>query len=110
VLDFWRASQLASEFEQRGLTVTSYPQTDVRLIPASQRLYDAVLEQRLVHPDDPRLNAHVHAAIARHSRRGWRIDRPSRGAGAQIDGVMALLMALDRSQHVEPPVRLLGWL
>ncbi|HXH89706.1 MAG TPA: terminase large subunit [Gaiellaceae bacterium] len=110
VLDFWRASGLASEFEQRGLTVVSYPQTDSRLIPASARLHAAILEQRLVHPDDPHLNAHVHAGIARHSRRGWRIDRPGTSAGEQVDGLIALAMALDRAEHVEQPVRLLGWL
>jgi phage terminase large subunit-like protein len=110
VLDFWRASGLASEFEQRGVRVVSYPQTDQRIIPASQRLWDAVVERRLVHPGDARLDAHVHAAISRTSRRGWRIDRPSKGPGHQIDGVMALLMALDRAEHIEPPVQLLGWL
>jgi phage terminase large subunit-like protein len=101
---------MASEFEQRGLTVVSYPQTDVRLVPASKRLYDAIIERRLVHPDDRRLNVHVHAAIARHSRRGWRIDRPGQGPGEQVDGVLALAMALDRAEHVEQPVQLLGWL
>jgi phage terminase large subunit-like protein len=110
VLDFWRASQLASEFEQRGLTVVSYPQTDSRLIPASQRLYDAVLDRTLVHADDPGLNAHVHAAIARHSRRGWRIDRPGQGPGEQVDGVLALAMALDRASFKPAEVKLLGWL
>src|SRR5215204_3260612 len=34
------------------------------MIPASQRLYDAIIERRLVHPNDPRLNAHVAAAVA----------------------------------------------
>jgi phage terminase large subunit-like protein len=115
VLDFWRAAALASEFEQRGLTVVSYPQTDSRLIPASKRLHDAVVDRRLVHPDDERLNAHVHNAVARHSRRGWRIDR--RGSANtptdNIDGLMALAMAVDRAeqpQEVVEPVRMLGWL
>jgi hypothetical protein len=48
------------------------------MIPASERLYDAVAHQRLTHPDDPELNEHVHAAIAKHSRRGWRLDKPDR--------------------------------
>ena len=108
VLDFWRASGLASEFEQRGLTVVSYPQTDSRMIPASQRLYDAVVEGRLVHPADPALDAHVSNAIARHSRRGWRIDRGERDRN--VDAVIALAMCLDRSAFRPEPVRLLGWL
>jgi phage terminase large subunit-like protein len=88
----------------------SFPQTDSRLIPASQRLYDAVIERRLVHPDDPRLNAHVHAAISRTSRRGWRIDRPGQGPGEQVDGVLALAMALDRASYKPAEVKLLGWI
>ncbi len=78
------------------------------MIPASKRLLDAVLEHRLVHGDDPDLNRHVHAAIARHSRRGWRLDRAERSE--PIDGVVALCMAVDRAQHRAEPVRLLGWI
>jgi hypothetical protein len=29
--------------------------------PAPQRLYDAIVEDRIVHPDDERLNRHVAA-------------------------------------------------
>ncbi len=78
------------------------------MIPASKRLLDAVLDSRIVHPDDPGLNAHVHAAVARHSRRGWRLDRAERSE--PIDGVVALCMAIDRSQYQPEPVRLLGWI
>jgi len=46
-------------------------------------------------------------AVARHTRRGWRIDR---AGAAPIDGCVALAMALDRAQHVAKPARLLGWL
>jgi len=108
VLDFWRASMLASELEQRGLTVVSYPQSDSRMIPASQRLHDVIVDRRLVHPDDQRLNAHVHDAVAKQTRRGWRLDRPP--GGAKVDGVIALAMAHDRSQQVPQKLQLLGWL
>src|SRR5581483_7235587 len=41
------------------------------------------------------------------ARRGWRIDR---AGAAPVDGVVALAMALDRAQHVQAAVGLLGWL
>ena len=65
-----------------------------------------MIEQRLVHPDHPALNEHVAAAVAKNSRRGWRLDR----ADKPIDGVLALCMALDRAEQpaAEAP-RLLGW-
>jgi phage terminase large subunit-like protein len=106
--DPWRAGQIGQELEQRGIRVSAFPQHDVRMIPASQRLYDAIIERRLVHPDDERLNAHVAATIARHGRRGWRIDKANRSD--KIDGCVALAMALDRLENRPEPTRLVGWL
>jgi phage terminase large subunit-like protein len=106
--DPWRAGQIGQELEQRGIRVSAFPQHDARMVPASQRLYDAIIERRLVHPDDPRLNAHVAAAVARHGRRGWRLDKASRSD--KIDGAVALVMALDRLENRPQPAKLIGWL
>jgi hypothetical protein len=55
------------------------------------------------------LNAHVAAAVAKHGRRGWRIDQAERGAN--IDGLVALVMAHEARTAPEPePTRVLGWL
>ena len=56
VYDPWRAGQMAQEWEQRGIRAVAFPQSDSRMIPASERLYDAIVHGRLVHPDDPELN------------------------------------------------------
>ena len=45
-LDPWRAVALG-EREREGVTVSTFPQQDARVIPASQRLYDAVINQRI---------------------------------------------------------------
>ena len=37
----------------------------------------------------------------------WRLHRAGRDP---IDAVIALAMALDRAEHREEPVRMLGWL
>jgi phage terminase large subunit-like protein len=47
-------------------------------------------------------------AIARHSRRGWRLDRPNRTD--RIDAVVALCMAVERAADKPQPVELVGWL
>ena len=52
--------------------------------------------------------SHAAGAIAKHSRRGWRIDRPN--PRVEIDGVSALLMALDRLENRPADVQLLDWL
>jgi hypothetical protein len=59
-------------------------------------------------PDDDELRKHAANAIARHSRRGWRIDKPSKET--HVDAVIALCMALEALENQPPPTRLLGWL
>jgi phage terminase large subunit-like protein len=108
VYDPWRAGQMAQEWEHRGIRAVAFPQSDSRMIPACERLYDLVVHGQLVHPDDPALNAHVHAAVARHSRRGWRLEKPDRSTN--IDAAVALAMAIDRHAYQPQPVELLGWI
>jgi hypothetical protein len=50
----------------------------------------------------------VASAVARHGRRGWRLDKAARAD--KIDAVVALAMALDRIENRPAPTRLLGWL
>lgn len=78
------------------------------MIPASARLYSAIVEQRLTLPDGPELARHASDAIARHSRRGWRIDKPN--SRSNIDAIVALAMAVERAEHKPEPVQLVGWL
>jgi phage terminase large subunit-like protein len=108
VYDPWRFAQAARELEREGMTVVEFAQTDVRMCPTSQRLRDAIVERRLVIPPDPELAKHAGDAIMRHSRRGWRLDRPARSI--TIDGVVALALALERAEEQPAPVELLGWL
>jgi len=106
--DPWHVVGLLTErWEQRGLTVSEYPQFDSRLVPATERLIRAVNEHRIVHPDDPRLNRHVEGTMIRDTRRGPRIDKRP---GDNNDGMVALVMALDRLEHRPPEVKLVGWI
>jgi phage terminase large subunit-like protein len=106
--DPMRAVQLGAELAERGITASAYPQSDSRMIPASTRLRDAIVRERLVLPDDPELRVHAANAIARHKPRGWRIEAPDRSSN--IDAIIALTMCLDRFENQPEPTRLLGWL
>jgi phage terminase large subunit-like protein len=108
VFDPWRFGQGAQELERERIPVTAFPQTDVRMIPASDRLYRAIVEKRLTLPDDEELRQHAAAAIAKHSRRGWRIDKTKRADN--VDAIIAMCMALDALEDQPEPVELLGWL
>jgi hypothetical protein len=50
---------------------------------------------------------HASNAVARHSRRGWRLEQAERSAN--IDSIIALAMALERAESRPEPVRVLGW-
>jgi phage terminase large subunit-like protein len=107
--DPWQANILLDALTERSITASAFPQSDARMIPASERLARAVREQRLLHDGDERLSAHVHAATARTTRRGWRLHRPG---SDPIDGIVALAVALDRAESYaeQPAPQLLGWL
>jgi len=77
------------------------------MIPASARLHAAVVERRLNLPDDRELARHAADAIARHSRRGWCIDKPN--PRTNIEAMIALAMAVERAEQKPEPVELLGW-
>jgi phage terminase large subunit-like protein len=105
--DPWRFGQAAQELEREGVRVVAFAQSDSRMIPASSRLHAAVTEQRLVLPDHPELTKHAADMIARHSRRGWRVDKPTKETN--VDAIVALCMALDRLEDRPPEVKVLGW-
>jgi phage terminase large subunit-like protein len=109
VYDPWRAATLAKIAEQHGIKCTAFPQSDSRMLPASAALHQAIVEKQIHHPNDPKLNEHVAAAVAKHGRRGWRIDQAERGT--PVDGVIALCMAYEAMTAPEPPpTKVLGWL
>ena len=92
--------------EQERITVTAFPQTDVRMVPASLRLYESVVQQRLTLPDNQELRQHMANTIARHNRRGWRLDKPS--LEQPNDSIIALCMALEALENQPAPVELVG--
>ena len=106
--DPWHAQAVAADLEREGLLTTAFPQQDARMVPASGGLYDAIVHRRITLPDDPVLAKHAANAIAKHGRRGWRIDRPP--SRPHIDGIVSLAMALDIATHRPEPAKLLGWL
>lgn len=75
--DPWRFEAPALVLTREGLTMVRFARSDPRMIPASQRHHNAVVEQRLTLPRDCELRQHLSNTIARHTRRGWRPDRPT---------------------------------
>jgi len=106
--DPWRFGQAAQELERERIVVTAFPQNDTRMVPASLRLYEAVVQQRLVLPDNAELRQHMGNTIARHNRRGWRLDKPS--LDQPNDSIIAMCMAVEAMENQPEPAQLLAWL
>ena len=86
--------------------LVEFPLSHSRMLPASEGLTRRNRGAAAAPRRDPGLDAHVAAAAARQTGRGWRLDKS--GRSAQIDAVVALAMAVERAQTKPEPVRLLG--
>ena len=87
---FFRSAQILVD---EGYPMEEFPQSHARMIPASQQLFDAVMEGRIVHDADAMLRSHADAAVARETGRGWRLDKDK--ATDHIDAMIALAMAVN---------------
>lgn len=95
---FERSAQV---LEGEGLAMVQFPQHDSRMIPASQGLYQLVVEGKLAHDGDPALARHVGNATADQKPRGWRLTKP-KGSRKKIDAVIGTAIATDRAQQPSP--------
>jgi phage terminase large subunit-like protein len=91
--DPFRFSRSAEMLEERGISVIDFPQTNSRMVPASNTLYDLIREGKIVHDGDPALRSHVLAGVASEVESGWRISK--KRSRAKIDALVALAMAVD---------------
>jgi phage terminase large subunit-like protein len=94
--DPWQFLESAELLQERGLPLVKFPQTSTRMAPASETLYELIIERRLVHDGDPVMKEQLLAAvIAPTDRGGWRISK--RKSQERIDGAVALAIAADRA-------------
>jgi phage terminase large subunit-like protein len=100
----WRGQIQAWERDLKA-DVTQWPSASLaRSIPAWKEFYAAVLEHRLTHDGDPRLQRHADHAGLKIDRHGARLDKEH--AGAKIDLLMASMIAWDRAEaRASAPVR-----
>lgn len=92
--DPWRFDRSAETLMGEGVNMVEFPQTNERMAPASQGLFDAVVEGRLAHDGDPILAAHMEAATAKSVGRDvWRLDKP-KDATNPSDAAFAMAMGL----------------
>ena len=79
---------LADELRDEGLNMIEYPQTDTRMIPASQTFYLLAKEAKLHHDGNPTYREHVRNVVAKETGRGWRMSK-LKGSTKKIDTAIA---------------------
>ena len=93
--------------EEKGVPIVEYPSTSARrMVPACQKTFDAIVEDRLVHDGDGLLARHISNAQTKVDNIGLRIVKDQRNSPRKIDGAVAMVIAVDRALtgRIEPVV------
>jgi phage terminase large subunit-like protein len=98
--------------EEEGLPVVEFPQSPQRMVPATQRFFEGVMNRGFTQSGDPRLARHVGNAVVRNTSKGFMIFKETRGSPRKIDLAVASIIALDRactSPEPEPEPGFFSW-
>lgn len=68
-----------------------------RMAPATDRLYQAVVDRAVSHDGDKRLAAHVAHCVAKTTAMGDLVSKDKRGSPRKIDAAVAAIVAFDRA-------------
>lgn len=98
--DPWRFDRSAETLMNEGIDMLEFPQSNERMAPASQGLFDAVVETRLAHDGDKVIGGQMEAATAKQvGRESWRLDKTQ--AAEPMDFSIALAIALHVAEDEE---------
>jgi phage terminase large subunit-like protein len=86
------------QWSDAGIPVVEYPNTISRTIPATAKLFEAIMSGKIAHDGDAALARHLENCILKSdSKGGARITKDYRNPKLKIDLAVALLMAYDRA-------------
>ena len=83
IADPFRWTRTLQALESERLPVVEFPHSPSRLTAATTDLYSAAVNGRLTPSGDPRLAAHVAAAVITEDARGMRLAKASRSRAAR---------------------------
>ena len=101
---FWENEMFV--WQDYGIPVVEYKNTPQRTIPATSKLYEAIMNKKFVHDRHPALQRHIDNCILKQDAKlGARLTKDFRNPKLKIDLAIALLMAYDRaSSRIEEVV------
>jgi phage terminase large subunit-like protein len=97
VCDPYRWARSMQALQEEGLPIVEFPQSPQRMVPATQRFYEAVMNKTLTHDGDVRLTRHMNNAVLKTDNRGQRLSKDARYSARKIDLAVAAVMAFDRA-------------
>jgi phage terminase large subunit-like protein len=112
VCDPYRWARTYQILEGEGLPVVEFPQSPARMIPATTRFFESVMNKTLTHSGDPRLARHLSNCVIRTDSRGSRLSKDSKGSPRKIDLAVSAVMALERAcqePEREPEAQFWSW-
>lgn len=106
--DPFRWARTYQVLEDEGLPVVEFPQSPARMVPATQRFYEAVLNRTVTHSGDPRLARHIGNCVIKTDGRGSRLAKDTKNSPRKIDLAVAAVMAFDRASQASGTYNLLN--
>lgn len=86
----WQAT--LTRLEEHDLPVLDFPNSPERMVPATARFYDDLMEQAFTWDGHPAIERHLSNAVTRLTNKGIMIDK--RGARAKIDIASSAIIGL----------------
>ena len=101
VFDPARWNRTFMVLDEDGLPCVSYPNSAERMVPATQKFYEAVVNQSFTHDGDERLARHVANCVTKQSSRGVMVAKAS--SRRKVDAAVASIFGYDRATHPPQP-------
>jgi phage terminase large subunit-like protein len=95
VCDPFRWARSLQVLADEHLPVVEFPQSPQRMVPATQRFYEAVLNGGIVHDGNEILARHLRNCATKTSSRGTMVSKESKSSSRKIDAAVAAIMAFD---------------
>jgi phage terminase large subunit-like protein len=87
--------------DEEGLPVVSYPNSAERMVPATQKFYEAVVNGSFTHDGDERLARHINNCVTKQSSRGVMVSKSN--SKRKIDAAVASIFGYDRATAAPEP-------
>lgn len=109
--DPYRWQRSIEVLQEAGLPVLAFPQSPQRMVPATTKVYEAVLNRELTHDGNKHLAEHVSNARVRDDGRGAQLSKQHKHSPKRIDLIVSAVMAHSRASfHARqaPPTKSKG--